>query len=912
LLRQYIDFSDASRKRLGSTGFTQALLRDTVELVDNGFIKSFDVAASAGRAVCLLLWSANSFPALLPLMLMLPCVMLIRLVLVERTAVRLRLKYFKAQGHMLDHADDVISNLSLVRDFQRRPIMARRMQSLVDDVNYFFNAVAAHTARSQQVIPAVSTCMYGLVMALAPLMIHWGGISTGVLLAALTAMTEMGKLSENLFSALIQMQLAVSALLKVSMYMNLPTDVPDRMLANRKQRERGRRVLDAQHEDPDEPSEPGRRSTGTTRATSIDSAPSWLTQTADDLAEDEGEAPATNASPPPTPGSAGSLSRGRQRQATFSSQPIIEHAHTPMQFDQADAREPNTQALDSMPLLATVPSPIIAPETSAAAAAAVSMVESAVQSMTAVLAHVAASVSTMAQQQPEAPRADESEIGLGRSAFLSTSFNQTRSPHTMLSSAPRAPGRRMSCPVSASNVKLRMEFGGVGGAPKHALRFSADEMRIQLTEVGLSQPLPPVEASALTFAATAAEATTVSRSQACGQDAPSRSQAARLTSYKFMRRVSTTSDNELVLHSPLKNVSLQLTQGKMYAVVGHHSSGKSSLLRLIGKAVHPSSGEVFVPPHLSIVHVEQDPQLLRHMTLFDNLTLGFKHSKSTPPVDQICAVCSAVGLGSRWISQVRDEYAAADSALAGSSFTMARVKDIDIAAAADVGSVQVVEAAWQDQMSATDRRIVHLARALITNPHILVLHRPLASFDEDVAAKILGALRMFIVRRSLFSDTDPSSLLSRTVILSSSTLDEKVLEAADDVIMVGSPPGGATLLSGSAMTKSSRETTVPRRTVLRRMCSDAASTNYDQRGSDRVSMPPSRANSSGEGVDDGGISSRAKTNPIIQRFTQACRGTVPSASDATRSAAEVVATFKARTTQPRKPRRGSIELDSLL
>ena len=49
-------------------------------------------------------------------------------------AVTLRLKYFKAQSNMLAHAEDVINNLALVRDYQRRPVMARRMQTLVEEV----------------------------------------------------------------------------------------------------------------------------------------------------------------------------------------------------------------------------------------------------------------------------------------------------------------------------------------------------------------------------------------------------------------------------------------------------------------------------------------------------------------------------------------------------------------------------------------------------------------------------------------------------------------------------------------------------------------------------------------------------------------------------------------------------------
>ena len=255
LLRQYLDYSDASRKRIGHTGFIQALLRDTVEIVDNGYMRTFDAAGSLGMILCLCLWSAREVPAILPLMMLLPIFMLIRLASVEHTgprcgcrgadqtpaqytlmrhcdgltaslcpscaaargaAIKLRLKYFKAQGHMLSHADDVIDNLSLVRDYQRRPIMAKRMTSLVDDVNYFSNAVQAYTIQSKLIVPASAMIMYWLVMAASPAVMAYGGVSAGRLLAALNAMQTMGKESEKLFDALINIQLSVSALLRVA------------------------------------------------------------------------------------------------------------------------------------------------------------------------------------------------------------------------------------------------------------------------------------------------------------------------------------------------------------------------------------------------------------------------------------------------------------------------------------------------------------------------------------------------------------------------------------------------------------------------------------------------------------------------------------------------------------------------
>lgn len=172
----------------------------------------------------------------------------------------------------------------------------------------------------------------------------------------------------------------------------------------------------------------------------------------------------------------------------------------------------------------------------------------------------------------------------------------------------------------------------------------------------------------------------------------------------------------------------------------------------------------------------------------------------------------------------------------------ARVKDTHTASNAEVGGDDSDRSSgWQDLLSATDRRVIHLARALVTNPHVLVLHRPLAALDEDVAEKVLTALRTFIVRRSLFSNSysTPSTLLRRTVIFSTSTLDERALESADNIIFVGAPAGGATLLAeggggaqpsagstgggaGGAAGTAAAEHSKPRRERLRQMCSEVS------------------------------------------------------------------------------------------
>ena len=100
------------------------------------------------------------------------------------------------------------------------------------------------TTRSQLAVPLFSVCIAGGIMILAPWIVDEFNMSSGVFLAVLSATQQMGTEAENLFSALLQIQLSISALLKIYSVMNMQTDIAERMLANRKQQERGRDVVE--------------------------------------------------------------------------------------------------------------------------------------------------------------------------------------------------------------------------------------------------------------------------------------------------------------------------------------------------------------------------------------------------------------------------------------------------------------------------------------------------------------------------------------------------------------------------------------------------------------------------------------------------------------------------------------------
>merc|ERR1719327_1759693 len=84
--------------------------------------------------------------------------------------------------------------------------------------------------------------------------------------------------------------------------------------------------------------------------------------------------------------------------------------------------------------------------------------------------------------------------------------------------------------------------------------------------------------------------------------------------------------SDLQLHMPngrrpLRAAYLEAHQGSMVAVVGPHKAGKGILMRLLAGIIPPSEGSIFIPAHLNVLHVTQEPMILE-TGLWGNLTFG--------------------------------------------------------------------------------------------------------------------------------------------------------------------------------------------------------------------------------------------------------------------------------------------------
>lgn len=160
-------------------------------------------------------------------------------------------------------------------------------------------------------------------------------------------------------------------------------------------------------------------------------------------------------------------------------------------------------------------------------------------------------------------------------------------------------------------------------------------------------------------------------------------------------------------------VSVRVEAGEHLAVVGPNGTGKSTLLRLVAGDLRPSDGEVwldgqlladpthFVPPHRrSTAFVEQRPTLFPHLDVLDNVMFGLR----------------ARGVGRR----------------------RARARALE---ELEVVGLAELRRRRPHQLSGGQAQRLTIARALATDPLVLLLDEPFAALDVTATPELRRLLR---------------------------------------------------------------------------------------------------------------------------------------------------------------------------
>ena len=184
----------------------------------------------------------------------------------------------------------------------------------------------------------------------------------------------------------------------------------------------------------------------------------------------------------------------------------------------------------------------------------------------------------------------------------------------------------------------------------------------------------------------------------------------------------------------IDGMSLDIAAGEFLAILGPSGCGKSTLLRILARLNQPDRGTLTIAPSDSgfqTSYVFQDAHLLPWLTVRQNTALPLELTGVNPAehAARVTRVLSEVGL--------------ADA-----------------------------ESRYPAELSGGMRMRVSLARALVTEPRLLLLDEPFAALDEITRFRLESRLRELWLERGMtvvlvtHSITEAAFLANRAIVLS--------------------------------------------------------------------------------------------------------------------------------------------------
>lgn len=167
--------------------------------------------------------------------------------------------------------------------------------------------------------------------------------------------------------------------------------------------------------------------------------------------------------------------------------------------------------------------------------------------------------------------------------------------------------------------------------------------------------------------------------------------------------------------SGLQNVSLSAQQGTLVAVVGKHGAGLTAFPKILAGVQFPQRGAVVIPSHLDVLYVPETPSILRNMSLLENLTFGC--ARADP--GRVRRICARIDLS----DELQTELVQAEQGHPSAN--------------------------WHRDLTQLDAIRIHIVRALVLNPEVLVFSRPVDGLDTFAANRILWLFREFVDHRGV-------------------------------------------------------------------------------------------------------------------------------------------------------------------
>ena len=176
----------------------------------------------------------------------------------------------------------------------------------------------------------------------------------------------------------------------------------------------------------------------------------------------------------------------------------------------------------------------------------------------------------------------------------------------------------------------------------------------------------------------------------------------------------------------VKNVSLNIKQGEIYALAGESGCGKSTLSKAVTKLVKPINGEILFEGKNIFEQTKEEKKLYPTSVqmVFQN-----PYSSLNPKMK---------------IGETLKEPLDINT-----NFSKSRKKAVVMDVLEEVGLTDDVLTRYPHEFSGGQRQRIAIARALILNPKLLIADEPVSALDASIQAQIINLMKELKKERNL-------------------------------------------------------------------------------------------------------------------------------------------------------------------
>ena len=171
----------------------------------------------------------------------------------------------------------------------------------------------------------------------------------------------------------------------------------------------------------------------------------------------------------------------------------------------------------------------------------------------------------------------------------------------------------------------------------------------------------------------------------------------------------------------VNDVSLDLHQGEVHAVIGTNGAGKSTLINMLSGEIEPSTGRIT----LEGVDVTRRPQSRRAR---EGIGRSYQRTTIFPEftVRENCRLCAQAAVAKPWALWQSAQQCAASLAVAGQAL--------------EAAGLSTVADRIAGTLSHGAKRQLEIAMCLATRPRVLLLDEPLAGMGAEETERMLALL----------------------------------------------------------------------------------------------------------------------------------------------------------------------------